>query len=455
MSRTWWSHDTHVNVSWHTCECIMSHIWMRHVTLYFNVWQSTPCTYEWVTSHICTSHATHMNASCNIAFATCGNRQPRTAEWVMWHIWTSHVTHMNALCHTTFGYSTHHARQRRCRGCLKLQVSFCKRATIYWALSREMRYKDKASHASSPPCTRRLFMSHISQTSCHISCHTSVTRQSHVMSHMSAGHFTHMHESCHTCECDVSRDIFNNWLLESSYSYMSHVTHKRGPRHTYAQDMSHIFSNHDSQVNAPCHWTFPTSFHSSPRIDNCIWSVISPFSDLNRCSSSSGLFCHVETETRQIEIRDSYWFILNDTPNAIGCTILLFRSFEITPFSHSAKLYHPRIHVHRAAPRGLEPFSHSDSQIRPNSRVQIVHSHIQIVQSHTGWRRLVESLIFIGHFLQKWPVFSGSFVENDLQLWGSYESSPPCIQIVHSHIQIMRNRKMDLRSRHLMHNSSI
>ena len=38
------SHGTHMNESWHTCEWVMSHIWMTHVTHMNESWH----TYEWV-----------------------------------------------------------------------------------------------------------------------------------------------------------------------------------------------------------------------------------------------------------------------------------------------------------------------------------------------------------------------------------------------------------------------
>jgi len=54
-------------------------------------------------------------------------------------------------------HPVHYTGWRRSIGCLKLQVIFRKRATIYRALLRKTTYKDKASYGSSQPCIIKIW----------------------------------------------------------------------------------------------------------------------------------------------------------------------------------------------------------------------------------------------------------------------------------------------------------
>ena len=96
IPQIWSSHATQMFM-WE-CVCVMSHLWMSHVTL-----MNESChTYEWVMSHIWMSHVTLMNESCHTYETVMQHKCFHLAPTVAVGAWmcVCHVTHMNESCHT-------------------------------------------------------------------------------------------------------------------------------------------------------------------------------------------------------------------------------------------------------------------------------------------------------------------------------------------------------------------
>jgi len=178
------SHVARMNESHHTCEWVMSHVWMSHVA-YMHLHLAVKLV------HACAALACHhdMNESYQ-------------------HMWMSHVTRMNESCHI-------HALASRCiilsRVCCSCLPSWYKRVISLIWMRDIARMNESCRHVMS--CVYTL-ASH-----CHsfvlmllLLCHPWINESydwymnksyctyEWVTSHIWMSHVTHMNESCHTYE---------------------------------------------------------------------------------------------------------------------------------------------------------------------------------------------------------------------------------------------------------------
>ena len=138
---------------------------------------------------------------------------------------------------------------------------------------------------------------------------------------------------------------------------------------------------------------------------------------------------HTATHTRTHTTTHVFRASTNILKSQTHCNTLQHTATHCNTLQHTAT--HCNTLQHTATHTTTHTITHTTTHTTTHA-LRALHSQKPALQVtspasyRTGWRRLIGSLIFMGHFPQKWPTFSGSFVGNDLQLRGSYESSPPC-----------------------------
>jgi len=99
-------------------------------------------------------------------------------------------------------------------------------------------------------------------------------------------------------------------------------------------------------------------------------------------------------------------------------------------FTNMPKIFNGRAMLHGCTHSFFHWFTHVQNTFHSGAMLTCS------IHSDTGWRRPIGCRIFIGHFLQKSPVISGSFAENHLQLSHVARLHTFCLPYMYNIIQL-------------------
>jgi len=235
MSHISTSHVTRINQSHRTYEQAMLHTWMRHNVRTNTSWHKSRHSHEWVISHLCMSHVTYLGT-----------------RGAMWHICLSHVAHMNEPCHTHAWVTS--------QVCLSHVANMNETHRTYEGVKSHTgkpAHMNQSFHTPRSPRGPWDFPATHMNESCHTwmnhVAHTNESRHTHgwVMPHAWMSHVTSMHESCQTYEWVTS----HIWVSHSqrSTSAMRSTQGTNESCHTcgwvMSWVMSYIWMSHVIRIN--------------------------------------------------------------------------------------------------------------------------------------------------------------------------------------------------------------
>ena len=219
-----------------------------------------------------------------------------TCEWVMSHVWVSHVTHVIQSCDTYKSVrvsSTVLDLDRSSGRNSSSGQNFCGSSLVLWRIHALSCHRPGITHMSHVAGVNESCHTY-ELSSCHTHQGAVIPRRQvspmWVMSHVSQtwmSHFTRVNESCHVCEYVIS-DVWTSLVIHVkglSYWRQGVRCHAHESCHTGERGMSHVRMSHITLTSASCYsceWVMShvcmgrvtlvnESCHTREWVVSCVW----------------------------------------------------------------------------------------------------------------------------------------------------------------------------------------